>query len=44
MTLGGWIILILSVTGVTAFMAWCLRKVLLTNRRPCPHAHKKLPR
>ena len=28
MTLGGWIILTLSVGGTTAFFIWCLHRVL----------------
>ena len=28
MTLGGWIIMILSVGGTTAFFVWCIRRVL----------------
>jgi len=30
MTLGGWIIMLLSVGGVTALFIWCIYKVLST--------------
>lgn len=30
MTLGGWIVMSLSVGGVTALLAWCVYKVLAT--------------
>ena len=30
MTLGGWIVMIVSVTSMTVFFAWCLYKVLTT--------------
>jgi len=30
MTLGGWIIMTLSVGGVTALLAWCIYKVIST--------------
>lgn len=30
MTIGGWIIMLLSVGGVTLLFAWCLYKVLST--------------
>ncbi|NMC21025.1 MAG: hypothetical protein GYA33_11480 [Thermogutta sp.] len=30
MTPGGWIVMILSVGGATALLAWCLYKVLST--------------
>ncbi|GAB4127267.1 hypothetical protein [Thermopirellula anaerolimosa] len=30
MTLGGWIVMSLSVGGATALLAWCLYKVLST--------------
>ncbi|MCS7303579.1 MAG: hypothetical protein NZ602_00520 [Thermoguttaceae bacterium] len=30
MTLGGWIIMTLSVGGVTALLAWCIYKVITT--------------
>ena len=30
MNIGGWILMVLSVGGVTAFFAWCLTKVLST--------------
>ncbi len=28
MTLGGWIVMVASVGGVTAFLGWCILKVL----------------
>ena len=30
MTLGGWIVMTLSVGGVTALLVWCIYKVLAT--------------
>lgn len=30
MTLGGWIVMLLSVTGATALLVWCFYKVLKT--------------
>ena len=30
MTLGGWIVMILSVGGVTALLAWCIVRVVST--------------
>ncbi len=30
MTAGGWIMMIVSVGGVTAFFGWCMAKVLTT--------------
>jgi|DewCreStandDraft_5_1066085.scaffolds.fasta_scaffold20860_2 hypothetical protein len=30
MTLGGWIVMCLSVGGVTLFLGWCIRKVFAT--------------
>ncbi len=30
MTIGGWIVMILSVGGVTSLLAWCIYKVLTT--------------
>lgn len=37
MTLGGWLIMGVSVGGVTALFAWCLWKVLTT-----PHETERL--
>jgi hypothetical protein len=36
MTIGGWIVMTLSVGGVTALMAWCTYRVLTT---PGSEAH-----
>jgi len=33
MTLGGWIVMLLSVISVTVVFLWCLWKVLTTPRR-----------
>ncbi len=30
MTLGGWIIMVLSVGGMTSLLAWCIYKVVTT--------------
>jgi len=37
MTIGGWIIMVLSVGGMTGLLAWCIRRVLKE-----PNATRKL--
>ena len=34
MTIGGWIILTISIVSVTALMVWCLWKVFTTGGTP----------
>jgi hypothetical protein len=36
MTLAGWLIMLISVGGVTALFIWCLCKVLFGSKAPAP--------
>lgn len=40
MTTGGWAIMLLSVGFVTTLFAWCIWKVLTTNRKGGPDEHE----
>lgn len=39
MTLGGWIIMLLSVGGVVCLFAWCMAKVLGASDETTEHLH-----
>jgi hypothetical protein len=41
MTLGGWIVMLLSVGGVTGLTAWCVYKVL-TTPGSTEHLHRQV--
>ncbi len=40
MTLGGWVVMILSVGGVTSLLLWCIYKVL-TTPESVEHLHSQ---
>ncbi len=40
MSLGGWVIMVLSVGGVTVLLAWCLYKVV-TTPESTKHIHSQ---
>jgi hypothetical protein len=44
MTFGGWVIMILSVGGVTGFFGWALGAVLTRDQHPEEHMHSTLDR
>ncbi|MCR9141280.1 MAG: hypothetical protein NXI24_03450 [bacterium] len=44
MTIGGWIIMILSVGGVSAFFGWALTMVLTRKSDPKDRLHSTLDR
>ena len=40
MTIGGWITMMLSVMGMTGFLAWCIARVL-RNPQPTKKLHSQ---
>ncbi len=41
MTLGGWIVMLLAVTGITGLLVWCVTKVIRIPDAP-EHLHSQV--